>query len=373
MSLSVCKAAPQTPGDAPVGPTVRATSGNPEDPITPATVIPPPAAARLPIEIWNAILPQACDLRGRTAAAISQVSRYFYGAIKPYRFTSLVIYGESRIWAFHEAMKIMPPDIPRAKHLYIALIPDLDAVHTDPVCDAIIDGWIHDRDLTPTERDQRMRQDWSLSNFGMYQAKNTGIQRDAVAGIIFHHRESLQTLTYLATVGHINFEVFGCLPSLRDLTIVCLRYNGTFYQVYHSKHPQQAQFPQLARLHLSYFDLEPLFRHDEFRRVAPKLTHLRISGRKCYPELEKLHPNTKILVQMVLMSIQDQQTQVPYMRRIILNQPGRITLLEPGHREYGRYGFFDALLDWLNVSTGGDAFWGDEDRQVVTINELAAR
>jgi len=372
MSLSVCKSIPQTPGDGPVGPIVRVTSGNPEDPVTPATVFPPPAAARLPIEIWNAILPQACDLRGRTAAAISRVSRYFYGAIKPYRFTSLVIYGESQIWAFHEAMKIMPPDIPRAKHLYIALIPDVDAVHTDPVCDAVIDGRIHDRDLTPTEDDQRVRRNRNLSNFGTCPAEYADIQWDDVAGIIFHHRETLKTLTYLTTVGHIDFEVFGCLPSLRDLTVVCLHYRSTLF-MFHNKHLQQIQFPQLTRLHLSYCDLEPLFRHDEFRRVAPKLTHLRISGRKCYPELEKLHPDTKVLVQMILMSNQEQRAQVSYMRGILSNQPERITLLEPGRKEDGRYGFFDALLDWLDVSTGGNAFWGDDGRQVVTIDELAAR
>jgi len=377
MSPSVREAIPQTPSDGLVGPIVQNTSDNPnspEDPVTPATVIPPPVATGLPIEIWNTILPQACDLRGRTAAAISQVSRYFYEAIKPYRFgASLVIYGESRIRAFHEAMKVMPPDIPRAKHLYIALIPDVDVVHTDPVCDAVIDGRIHDRDLTPTEDDQRARQNKSLSINGMCPQEYNTIQYCDVAGIIFHHRETLQTLTYLTTTGYIGFGVFGHLPSLKELTVVCLRYKATFYEVHHSKHPRQTQFPQLARLHLSYFDLEPLFRHDEFRRVAPKLTHLRISGRKCYPELEKLHPDTKLLVQMILMSSQEQQVLVPYMRRVLLNQPERITLLEPGHREEWRYGFFNALEDWLDVSTGGNVFWGNEDRQVVTIDELAAR
>jgi hypothetical protein len=49
----------------------------------------------------------------------------------------------------------------------------------------------------------------------------------------------------------------------------------------------------------------------------------------------------------------------------------RTTLLEPGHREEGRYGVFDALLDWLDVSTGGNAFWGKGNR--VIIDDLVNR
>lgn len=57
--------------------------------------------------------------------------------------------------------------------------------------------------------------------------------------------------------------------------------------------------------------------------------------------------------------------------RGILSVPSykeRTVLLEPGHREDGRYGFFDALLDWLDVSSGGNAFW-DRDN-MVTIEDL---
>ena len=133
------------------------------------------------------------------------------------------------------------------------------------------------------------------------------------------------------------------------------------------------QFPLLERLHLSYFDTKPLFEHDEFRRAAPGLTHLRLSGRKCYPQLEKLPPRINLLVQMILMSGQEQQNLVPYMKRILSDEQysQRITLLEPGHREEERYGFFDALSDWLDVSSGGNAFWGVANQ--VTIDELADR
>lgn len=88
----------------------------PATPRNPVCVVPP--------EVWEDIFTSACDPGGKTAAAISRVSRYFYDAIKPYRLTSLVICGESQIMAFHNAMKVMPLDVPRAKHLYIALFPD---------------------------------------------------------------------------------------------------------------------------------------------------------------------------------------------------------------------------------------------------------
>ena len=322
-----------------------------------------------------------CDPRGKDAAAISKVSRYLYQTIAPYRLESLVIYGESQIRAFYEAMKVMPQHVPRAKHLYIGFIPDsavtaatADSVDCQEVCDAVVKGWIQHHEETPAQRDHRIRKNVTLSLFGFHPSEYTAFQQDIVGGIISEHSKTLQTLTYLNTVSHVGFEVFGHLPSLRNLTVVCLRYKSTFYEVPHNNSLHRVtQFPLLERLHLSYFDTKPLFEHDEFRRAAPGLTHLRLSGRKCYPQLEKLPPRINLLVQMILMSGQEQQNLVPYMRRILSDEQysQRITLLEPGHREEERYGFFDALSDWLDVSSGGNAFWGVANQ--VTIDELADR
>ena len=334
----------------------------------------PSIRMEFPTEIWDAIFAEACDLRGKNAAAISQVSRYFRQTIAPYRLRSLVIYGERQIVAFHEAMKKMSPDVPRAKHLYIGFIPNSDVVDIQPVYDAVIDGWIHHREETETQRDDRKHLDSTLSSSGMHPAKYIDIQQVGVAGIISQHRTTLQTLTYLTPVSYISFEMFGHLPSLRNLTIVCLRSRSTFYEVCHDDPlHRQTQFPLLERFHISYFHTEPLFRHDEFRRIAPNLRYLRLSGWKCHPKFEKLHPHTKVLVQMSLLSRPEQPEQVLDMSWIPSDQQHRerIVLLEPGHREDGRYGFFDALLDWLDVSTGGNAFW-DATNQV-TIDELAAR
>ena len=64
---------------------------------------------------------------------------------------------------------------------------------------------------------------------------------------------------------------------------------------------------------------------------------------------------------------------VPYLRGFLSDQRHRerIVLLELGHREDGRYGFFDALLGWLDVSTGGNTFWGAADQ--IMSDDLAAR
>lgn len=328
----------------------------------------------IPIEIWDVILDLACDPRGLTAAAISRVSRYFNNAIKPRRLSSLVIYGESQIVAFHRAMKVMPLDVPRANHLYIGLIPDSYARGAHQVCHSVIDGWIQDLEETQDQRDRRISQHSKLSTFGPHPGHYVHIQWDDVGGIISHHRETLQTLTYLTTGSVITPDVFGWLPRLKDLTIVCLRYKSMFRHV-GINHPlhQTTQFPILERLHLSYFNTKPLFDHDEFRRVAPKLTHFRISGRKCYLKYEKLPLRTKILIQPILLSSQEQEPQLRHLREI-LSVPSyekRTVLLEPGHREDQRYGFFDALLDWLDVSAGGSSFWGRGNE--VTVNDLAAR
>lgn len=133
------------------------------------------------------------------------------------------------------------------------------------------------------------------------------------------------------------------------------------------------QFPLLERLHLSYVDTEPLFGHDEFRRVAPKPTHLRISGWKFYPQYEELPLHTNVLVQPNLLSGREKGAQFSHLRGI-LSVPSykeRTVLLESGSLVDRKYGFFDALSDWLDVSSGGNAFWGIED--MVTIEDLATR
>lgn len=330
---------------------------------------------RCPIEIWDEIFALACDRGGKIAAAICRVSRYFYEVIKPHRLKSLVIYGESRIVAFHKAMKIIPLDVPRAERLFIAFIQDCFVTETERVCDTFIDGWAHHREETKDERNRRISQGSILSTFGWNPVEYPSIQEDVVRGIISYHRETLRTLTYLTCVNHISFEMFGSLPKMEDLTIVCLQYPSTFYEArrVNSASYRNCQFPSLKRLHLSYFDTGILFFHDEFRRVAPELTHLRISGRKCYPQYDKLPPRTKVLIQMILVSSQEQGAQVSHMRNIFSSKSDeeRTVLLEPGHWEEERYGFFDALVDWLNVSAGRNAFW--ESGNVVTIDQLAAR
>jgi hypothetical protein len=328
-----------------------------------------------PTEIWDAIFAEACDLRGKNAAAISQVSRYFRQAIAPYRLRSLVIYGEKQIVAFHKGMKEMPSDVPRATHLYIGLIPDPDVADTHSVCDAVIDGWIQPREETQIQRDDRIRRDSALFRFNTRPEAYTHTQQVIVAGIISQHSATLQTLTYLTPVHYISFHTFGCLPHLKDLTIVSLRCGRSiFYQVYGSDPLyRQTQFPLLERLHISSIDSKLLFRHDEFRRAAPNLRHLRLSEGRCEPQFEKLHPHTKVLVQMPLMTSKVQEVQVSRMRGILSDERyrQRVVWLGLGYRKDGRYGFFDALLDWLDVSTGGNAFWGATDQ--ITVDELAAR
>ena len=134
-----------------------------------------------------------------------------------------------------------------------------------------------------------------------------------MGGITSEHIKTLQTLTYLSIVSRINFQVFGHLPSLRNLTVVCLRYMSTFYEVHHNDllH-QKTQLPLLECLHLSYFDTEPLFKHDEFRCVSPELTHPRLSGWECYPQSEKLPSWTNLLVQTSLALDLEQQSLIPH-------------------------------------------------------------
>jgi hypothetical protein len=329
----------------------------------------------LPTELWDVIFTDVCDLRGKNAATVSQVSRSFRQAIAPYRLRSLVIYGEGQIEAFHEAVKKMPPDVPRARHLFIGLIPYSAVKDTRPVCDAVIDGWVQHRKETQVQREDRIRQDTILLRSGEQPERCARTQRVVVAKIISQHSATLQTLTYLTPVNNISFHTFGCLPHLKDLSIVSLRRGRLIcYQVY-SSDPlhRQTQFPSLERLHLSYIDNKLLFRHDEFRRVAPNLRHLRLSDGRCELQFEKLHPHTKVLIQMPLMSRKEQGVQVSHMREILSDERyrQRVVWLGLGYREDGRYGFFDALLDWLDVSTGGNAFWGATDQ--ITVDELAAR
>jgi hypothetical protein len=327
-----------------------------------------------PTEIWDRIFSLVCDPTGMTAAAISRVSRYFYKIVGPYRLRSLVIHGESQIMAFNRAMKVMPSDVPRARHLCISLTSD-NVRNTQRVCHSVTDEWIRHIEETQDKRDLQRIQSGYVTEYGYYPPGYgyylpgcPSVQQASVNGIISQHRKTLKTLTYITTVSHISLEMFGRLPNLRDLTIVSLCYGSRFEKEFRRK----TEFPRLERLHLSCFDTKPLFDYDEFRRVAPKLTHLRISGRECYPQYEKLPLRTMVLLQPIQIRSWEQERQLSHIRGI-LSVPSykeRTVLLEPGHREHGRYGFFDALLDWLDVSAGGNAFWGQDS--TVTVDDLAA-
>lgn len=325
---------------------------------------------RCPIEIWNVIFALACEPGGRTAAAICGVSRYFYEAIKPHRLNSLAIYGKSRIAAFHRAMEIIPADVPRAKHLYIGLIPDLRVEDTQEVCDTIIDGWFHGREETGSDRDYQKTRGSDLFTFGPYSPEHEDFQGDVVGGIISQHRDTLQTLTYLTVANYINFKVFGCLPNLQDLAIVYLCHKSIFSEPYvdDTAH-QRIQFPLLKRLHLSYFEAKFPFDPEDFRNFAPELTHLRISGRECFIRLENLPPRTKVLLQPIMTPGQEKRQLISQIYSGLSKKSSkkRTVMLEPGRREERRYGFFDALKDWLDVSDGGNAFWDSES--IVTHDE----
>jgi hypothetical protein len=228
---------------------------------------------------------------------------------------------------------------------------------------------------TQDKRDLQRIQSGCLTTYGYIydpHGHESSVQEDAVNGIISQHRETLKTFTYLTTVSHISFKMFGPLPSLRDLTIVSLCHSSTFNAVHSRPVNSNTQFPRLERLHLSHFDTKHLFGYDEFRRVAPNLTHLRISGQECYPQYEKLPLRTMVLLQPTQIGSWGQDRQLSHLRGI-LSVPSykeRTVLLEPGHWEHGRYEFFDALLDWLDVSAGGNAFWGQDS--TVTVDDLAA-
>jgi hypothetical protein len=73
------------------------------------------------------------------------------------------------------------------------------------------------------------------------------------------------------------------------------------------------------------------------------------------------------------MTSEEREGQVSHMRGVLSNPSykGRIILLEPGRRDDKAYGLFDALFDWMDVSTGGNAFWDAESE--VTVDELAGR
>lgn len=272
-----------------------------------------------------------------------------------YRLSSEVIYGESEIVAFNEELKTMPPDAPRSKHLFIGLIPDHDAEGARKVCNSILEGLVLGREETDNQRAERTRRNSHLSTFCPVLGYSPDIWQDSVGGIISQHRDTLESLTYLTTTNHIDFRIFGRLPNLRDLTIVRL---GSDDMLYHAgrdnnRNRQHTQFPSLERLRLSHFAVSPDFMPDDFRHLSPNLTHLHISGRMCYPGFDRLPRDTRVWLQPILNSRETWRVGVPGFKRILAVQGDmeRTTILEPVNSEEGIYGFFDALLDWLDVHT----------------------
>ena len=179
---------------------------------------------RCPVEIIDQIFALACVDEGRTSHALSLVSKHFHDIASPYRFQALSIHFIEDLVRILDVVSRRPPHMRRVKHLYLNIV----------IC-----GWI------PSKATTRIIQLLSLLS------------------------ADLQTLS-LFTLEHWVLIIPTELPALRELTL--------FAHINPPAFVGSLQAPRLERLHIAYYDSLPEGFAECISRIAPKLTHLRISN-----------------------------------------------------------------------------------------------
>ena len=73
----------------------------------------------LPTEMWAYIFSFSCMDDGRTGCALLRVSKHFRELSKPFRLTSICLYGSEEILQFEAAITPLPPNERRIRYLHI--------------------------------------------------------------------------------------------------------------------------------------------------------------------------------------------------------------------------------------------------------------
>ena len=206
-----------------------------------------------PNEILGLIFQEACADGGRTGRSLSLVSRYIHDTSRRYAFQSIALYGSHQLFAFASLLDGANPEDRGIHHLYLT---DRRRV------------WMEY--LPGQDREQQLRERGVTEDFHV----NDPLREYSFSAILRIFKASSSTLQTLVLL----FDQYDkpllsdavSFPNLHELTI----------HTSNIAHNAQSEIPQclsLRRLHVIQDAFLSLPIAKSVSRLAPLLTHLRIS------------------------------------------------------------------------------------------------
>ena len=213
-----------------------------------------------PVEILYLIFSYACTDDGHTGRALSLVSRNIRVLSRPYQFQSIAVYGDRQIAAFADLLETLEPASRCVRHLFL----------TD-----IRRAWMEDPGI-PAGLDR-----FRTANLLCLPGRPTAMfNADDLLRLVRLVSPHLNTLALILFNPYGRNPLSLAFPSLTELTIHLTSLSVVaHWQEPHANapDPEITACPSLRRLHV--IQNNPLHSNvpAAVSRIAPRLTHLRLS------------------------------------------------------------------------------------------------
>ncbi|KAF7979719.1 hypothetical protein HWV62_41072 [Athelia sp. TMB] len=241
------------------------------------------AVNRCPMELWHLIFSYACTDGGRTACALSAVSRYIRECSKPYyNVQSVALHGTRQTLAFAAVLETNPDHLRQIKHLFVS-------------SDEVGSGNVISRKKTGVRSVLASFTPFSRRKMPtpeQIRAKSIDSELElarALLSILAKISSSLQILTItftchwaaLRSPAEISDMAILELPKLTDLSLAYRAVTDTAFTEFALQAP--LSFPALRRLDLTGLKLASYRTTRELcsrlAQIAPKLTLLHVPMR----------------------------------------------------------------------------------------------
>ncbi|KAI5888316.1 NAD(P)-binding protein [Schizophyllum commune H4-8] len=251
---------------------------------------------RIPAEIWTHIFSFACTDDGRTGRSLALVSKYIHNTSAPVRYQSISLVGYDEITAFLAFLEANPHVVRRVKDLYISSADLLDTKRNQSLMDWIQRGIV----MVPPEimgitvgAPGHPGMGGTILDFGeAFSSINVAAARaqqyredksKAMMKLLKLLAPSLERLSVHSEHGEVPFPLPYTFPRLVELDVhhapILLPPPADLAL------PPETFYPALERLHISGVAHLPhgFFGPKGIPKIAPRLTHLRLSLAQCNP------------------------------------------------------------------------------------------
>lgn len=290
-----------------------------------------------PAEIWSQIFSYACKDDGSTGCSLSLTSKYIRETSKSVRYTSVAIYGVTKISCFYQLLK-------RGK--------------TSPITYLFIS------DDEPSGNDARDMTDVLYVSPHGDPVSYPKPMAAMVSDILRSNATSLSSLSIISS--SLSLQLFPSIgfPFITDLSLVVSGRTDTALPAPTLPEHLPA-FPRLRRLQLANIDNGDML--DQLFSISSSVLHLHITGHRLAPPLDKLPPTIQSIFLKPASSIVDidPQDYLRWLRNIIslLAEtrlwPRTILLKTPVFR--APCNSYEARIAWERTKGGDNTSWESGD------------